>query len=537
MDSICSAVAYAHFKRETGMQNVIAARAGNTNERIDFVLGKFGIEAPAFISDMSPRVSDVMNRAVISVTADSAVYDAIQMIDRKRLRGLPVIDEKKRFLGLLSAFKISHLLFPPREEATNARVILASFASIVETFGGRLLCGTLQTETIEHLLLVGAMNYDTFGDTLQRYEGRNLVLVVGDRSEIQTRAIDSGVRSIIVTGSLPVHESILRAAREKEVTIASSPYDTATTVLLARGAVRAGRMIEQDYVSFSPDTLLDEAREQGAGSASFVFPILNEDGTLAGILSKSDFLKPPSRQLILVDHNELSQAVHGADRVPIIEVLDHHRLGGFASSSPILFWNNPVGSTSTLVTLSYRQAGIPIPPRIAGLLMAGLISDTLNLTSPTATPVDKQALEHLSEIAKTSPAELAEQIFSVGSPLLTMKPSQVVTADCKEYEENGIRFSVAQIEEISFSHLPEKQTGLVEALEDYCNRRKLLFSALLVTDVNTQTSLLLVCGVPEFLRRIDFPAHGPNTWEVNGIVSRKKQLLPYLLQCLSGMRL
>jgi manganese-dependent inorganic pyrophosphatase len=536
MDSICSAVAYARLKQETGLPNVLAARAGNTNERIDFVLQKFGVEAPAFISDLSPRVSDVMNREVVCVSSSSPVYDAIQLIDQKRLRGLPVIDENGRFMGLLSAFKISHHLFPPREEAASARIIMTSLESIVETFAGKLLCGSLPADTGEHLLLVGAMHYDTFGESLQRYEGRRIVLVVGDRSEIQTRAIDSNVHAIIVTGSLPVHESILRHAREKKVTVISSPHDTATTVLLARGAVRAGRMIEpEETVRFQPDTLLDEAREKAAASASFVFPILNEDGTLAGILSKSDFLKPPQRQLILVDHNELSQAVPGADKVPIIEIIDHHRLGGFASDSPILFWNNPVGSTSTLVTMCYNQAGVEIPEKIAGLLMAGLISDTLNLTSPTATAADRQALEQLSQIAKTDPGELARQIFSVGSPLLTMAPDQVVTADCKEYEEGGARFSVAQIEELGFSHLGEKQAALLDELNLYRTRRKLLFSALLVTDVNTQTSLLLACGEPEFLRRIDFPPHGANLWEVDGIVSRKKQLLPYLLQCLAGM--
>ena len=536
MDSICAAVAYAHLKREMGVQDVVAARAGNTNERIDFVLNKFGVEPPLFISDLSPRVSDVMNRDVLSVSADSAVYDALQLIDKNRLRGLPVIEEGNRFLGLLSAFKISHHLFPPREEASKARVILASLAGIVETFAGNLLCGTLSTETHEHLILVGAMNYDTFGDSLQRYQGSRIVLVVGDRSEIQTYAIDEKVHAIVVTGSMRVHDAILNRAREKGTTIISSPHDTATTVLLSRGAVRAGRMIEPEFTSFSPETLLDDARETAAASASFVFPIVNEDGTLAGILSKSDFLKPPARQLILVDHNELSQAVSGADKVPVIEILDHHRLGGFSSDSPVLFWNNPVGSTSTIVTLCYEQAGVEIPRGIAGLLMAGLISDTLNLTSPTATPTDKRVLSILSKIAETQPTELAEQIFSIGSPLLTMHPEQVVMADCKEYLENGTRFSVAQIEEISFSHLPEKQAGLVEALETYRLVHKLFFSALLVTDVNTQTSLLLVCGAPEFLRRIDFPLHGGNVWAVDGIVSRKKQLLPYLLQCLAGVK-
>jgi manganese-dependent inorganic pyrophosphatase len=535
MDSICAAVAYARLKSETGMPDVIAARAGNTNARIDFVLQKFGVETPVFLSDLAPRVSDVMERKVITTGTDSALYDAIQLIDRKHLRGLPVVDNEDRFLGLLSASKITHHLFPPREEAANARMISASLASIVETFSGRVLAGPISADSDEHLLLVGAMDEETFCSVLDRYKGKRVVLVVGDRDEIQTRAIDAAVSAIVVTGGLPVDKAVLGRADARKVAIVSSPYDTATTVLLSRGAVRAGRMLEPDYTSFKPDTLLEEAREKAAASGSFVFPVIHEDGTLAGIMSKSDFLKPLSKQLILVDHNELSQAVPGADKVPVIEIIDHHRLGGFASDLPILFWNNPVGSTSTIVALCYQQAGVAIPEKIAGLLMAGLISDTLNLASPTATPVDKQVLDLLAKIARTDPGELAAQIFSVGSPLLTMEPDRVIKADCKEYGEKDSRFSVAQIEELSFSHFAEKQEALIDALERYCARQGLLFSALLVTDVNTQTSMLLACGDPGFLRRIDFPSHGPHTWELEGVVSRKKQLLPYLLQCLSGL--
>lgn len=224
----------------------------------------------------------------------------------------------------------------------------------------------------------------------------------------------------------------------------------------------------------------------------------------------------------------------GADKVRIVEILDHHRIGGVATDSPILFWNNPVGSTSTIVALCYEQAGVPIPPPIAGLLMAGLISDTLNLGSPTSTPTDRRILAHLAEITGVDPAQLAEEIFSVGSPLLTLSPEQVITTDCKEYDEDGVRFTVSQIEELSFSHFAEKQDALLKALENHGRSKRLFFAALLVTDINTQTSLLLCCGDAEFLHRIDFPALGPNMWELAGVVSRKKQLLPYLLQCLAA---
>ncbi len=535
MDSICSAVAYAHLKRVTGTPNVIAARAGNTNERIDFVLHKFEVEPPVFISDLSDRVNDVMERDVICVGADSTAYDAIHLLEKRRLRGLPVVDGERRFLGLLSAFKISHHLFPPREEAETARLITAPLSSVVATFGGKVLTGELPNETTEYLLMIGAMSADNLTKRLQQLRPERLVLFVGDREDIQMLAIKAKVRAIVVTGDLPVSEAVQEAARAGGVTIVASPHDTAISVDLARGAVQVGRMLEPEHLTFTPDTLLEHVREKAAHSAAFVFPIVDEEGVLVGILAKSNLLKKAERQLILVDHNELSQAVKGADKVRIVEILDHHRIGGVATDSPILFWNNPVGSTSTIVALCYQQAGVPVPRAMAGLLMAGLLSDTLNLNSPTATPVDRFVLEELTRITGVDPTEFAEEIFSVGSPLLTLSPEQVITADCKAYEEDGARFTVSQIEELSFSHFPEKQEALLDALGQHVASGGLFFAALLVTDINTQTSLLLCCGAPEFLHRIDFPARGPNMWELAGVVSRKKQLLPYLLQCLAGL--
>lgn len=535
MDSICAALSYAELKRLTGHGDVVAGRAGNTNQRIDFVLTKFGVEPPVLINDLAPRVADVMEPKVISVREDSPVYDALQLIDKKRMRGLPVVDDGNRCLGLLSAFKVNHYLFPPREEADSARVVTASLADIVTTFGGALLTGSLSAHPEELLLVVGAMAAESFIPRLQHRPARKIIVFVGDRPEIQKLAIQARVHAVVITGGLQIDEEIRAAGRAANVTMISSPHDTATSVLLARGAVRVGRMIESQYQSFSPDTSLEEARSRAAHSDSFVFPVLDEQGALVGILSKSDFLKTIPRQLILVDHNELAQAVRGAEKVPIIEILDHHKLGGFACDSPILFWNNPVGSTSTIVALCHQQLGVPLEPRFAGLLMAGLISDTLNLTSPTATPVDCDVLDRLSKIAGVDPDELASQIFSVGSPLLTLTPQQAITADCKPYAENGHRFTVAQIEELTFAHFPEKRDALLEALAAQRQRDGLLFAALLVTDINDQCSLLLVQGAEEFLQTIDFPMRGPHIWELAGVVSRKKQLLPYLLSCVARL--
>jgi manganese-dependent inorganic pyrophosphatase len=532
MDSICSALGYAELKKLAGQPDVIAARAGATNERIDYVLKKFGVEAPELITDLSPRVADVMQRNVLSVRADSPVYDALQLIDQYRLRGLPVVDDAGRCLGLLNAFMIGHYLFPPREEASSARVIKASLADVVTTFGGALITGALSAEPTELLLLVGAMAQNSFEPRLEQYAGKNVVVLVGDRPHIQQLAIQARVHAIVVTGNFAIDEKTRAAARAANVTIIRSPHDTATSVLLARGAVRVSQMIETQFQSFDEDTLLEEARRLAADSAGFIFPVLGDDGALVGVLSKSDFLKKIPRQLIFVDHNELTQAVRGADRVPIVEILDHHKLGGFTSSEPILLWNNPVGSTSTIVALCYRQLGVPIPPPIAGLLMSGLIADTLNLTSPTTTTVDCDVLDRLAKIAGVAPDQLAREIFSVGSPLLTMTAEQAVTTDSKPYEEGGHRFVVAQVEELTFAHFEEKRDALLAALETRCQREGLLFAALLVTDINDQNSLLLVRGHERFLATIHYPQRAPFIWELAGVVSRKKQLLPYLLQCL-----
>jgi len=534
MDSICSAIAYARLKQLQGATDVVAARAGNTNARIDYVLQRFGFPSPMFLSDAAPRVADVMQRDIISIHADAAVYDAIQLMAEKGLRGLPVTDEANRCLGLLSALRLSHYLFPRREQAASARMVVASLANIVTTFGGTVMAGELSQDAADTVLMVGAMDLKTFSGRVERHDPSQVVLFVGNREHIQMAAIEARVKAVVVTGGLPVEIGIRHEANKRKVTVVSSPYDTATTVLLARGAVRVDRLLEP-FTSFTADTPLDLARERAVESLASTFPIVDADGVIVGVLSKSDFIKPPPRRLILVDHNELSQAVPGADKAPIIEILDHHRIGGFSSDSPIHFWNNPVGSTSTIVALCYEQAGVPIPPDVAGLLMAGLISDTLNLTSPTATPVDKRTLKELSRIAGVNPAKFAAEIFSVGSPLLTMNDDQVITSDCKEYESGGRRFSISQIEELNFSHFPEKQAALVAALDRHCRNRGLFFAALLVTDVNTQNSLLLGSGAPELWQRIDFPAQSPQTWELNGIVSRKKQLLPYLLGRLSGL--
>jgi manganese-dependent inorganic pyrophosphatase len=535
-DAICSAIGYAEFKRRTGMATAVAARCGDTNDRIDFVLQTFGVQAPRFVADVSPRVRDVMQTDVQSVLPDSTAAEALTLMDERNIRILPVLDQEQRCRGLVSLFKLSKFLFPVANRLFDSRRLLASLKSLTQTLGGELLLGHDAEQERELILTIGGMSLDSFGKRLERYPREKLVVVVGDRSDIQNLAIREGVQVLIVTGGLGVEKEILEAAQKNKVNVISSPHDTATTAALCRASIAIRHMVNEEFLTLNEDASLEEVRGRATASGFAAFPVLDAQRRTVGILSKTDFLKTVDRKLILVDHNELSQAVQGADQVEILEIIDHHRIGTLTTQQPILFRNEPVGSTSTIVAECFFRYGVELPSPIAGLLLAGIIADTLNLTSPTTTAVDGEMLRRLEQNCGMKARDFTEKLFASGS-LLTHKPApKAITTDCKEYQENGVRFSVAQIEELGFDQFWKRKVELQTALEAYCNSRKYQFSALLVTDVNRQSSLLLMVGDSELIENIKYPRIEPGIFELKDIVSRKKQLLPYLTHSLKQFR-
>lgn len=536
MDSTCSAIAYAELKRKLGAQNVRAARTGALNERITFALDLFGVPQPDFFPDATPRVRDAMITDYASAHPDRPVAEALATMTARGLRALPVVDDDRRFHGVISEKKLLGIVLPSLDSTPQARMVRASLANIAGTFGGKSLTGALCEDDNNYSLIVAAMRIETFVERLKTMEAERTVLFIGDRENVQLVAIRGGIRALVVTGDTGVSPEVLDEARAHGTSIISSPLDTATSVVLARGAIIARHVLEPDSIRLDPEMSMNQARRTAALTNKFVFPVIDGDGQLEGILSKSDFLKAPKRQLVLVDHNEISQAVPGAAELPIVEVLDHHRLGNMPTEAPILFINQPVGSTCTLVAELYERHGIPPEREIAGILMAGIIADTLNGTSPTTTDIDRKFLRQLQGPAEIDAADLATGIFAVGSPLQTLTPQQVVTADCKEYNEDGLRFSVAQIEEVTFSQFGEQQQALLDALGEWAKSKGLLFAALLVTDINKQNSYLLAEGDADFLRTITYPERGEHVWFLEGVVSRKKQLLPYLTECIENMR-
>ncbi len=533
-DAICSAIGYAEFKRRTGMPDAVAARCGDTNDRIDFVLRTFGVPAPKFVADVSPKVADVMQKRILSVSPDSTAADALRLMDKMNLRIIPVLDEAKKCRGLISLFKLSKFLFPAVSltQGHNSREVLSSLSGLAKTLEGSLAIGFDGEREEELILVIGAMGLESFASRLDQFPREKLCVIVGDRWDIQNLAIREGVRVVIVTGGIAVEPKTIEAAKKRNVSVITSPHDTATTASLCRAAVSVRHVLNEEFLCFREHASLAAVREEATASGYQVFPVLDSEGATVGILSKTDFLTTVKRSLILVDHNELSQAVQGADEVEILEILDHHRIGSLSTQQPILFRNEPVGSTSTIVADCFFRQDVEMPPHIAGLLLAGVVSDTLNLTSPTTTARDREILKRLELLAKVNAREFTEKLFASGS-LLTLKPApQAITTDCKEYRENGATFSVAQIEEIGFDQFWKRKDELLAALEEYRAKRGYHFSSLLVTDVTTQCSLLLVVGDEKFIRRIDHPRLEPGIYEMRDIVSRKKQLLPYLTHCL-----
>lgn len=535
-DAICSAIGYAEFKRRTGMPEAVAARCGDTNDRIDFVLKTFGVEAPKFVADVSPTISDVMQHRVLSVRPDSTAADALRLMDEKNLRLLPVLDEALKCRGLLSLFKLSKFLFPAvslnASQEHNSREVLSSLKGLAHTLDGEIVVGFDTERELDLVLMIGAMGLESFASRLEKYPPEKSCVIVGDRWDIQNVAIREGVRVLIVTGGIGVEPKTIEAAQRNNVTVITSQHDTATTATLCRAAVAVRHVLNEEFLCFRQNAPLAAVREEALSSGYLAFPVLGNDGETVGILSKTDFLKTVTRKLILVDHNELSQAVQGADQVEIIEIIDHHRIGTLSTQQPILFRNEPVGSSSTIVADCFFRNGVDLPADVAGLLLAGLVSDTLNLTSPTTTSRDAEILKQLETISGVNAREFTEKLFASGS-LLTLKSApQAIATDCKEYTELGAKFSVAQIEEIGLEQFWKRKDELLTALEMYRDKRHYLFSALLVTDVAMQSSLLLAVGDEKFIKRIDYPRCEPGIYELRDVVSRKKQLLPYLTHCL-----
>jgi len=537
-DSICSAIAYAAFKEARGERGYVAARCGNSNARIDAILGRFHSPLPFYLSDVSPRAHDMMVSELLSVVQDATCAEALRLFDQHPITVLPVVSPRNRAIGTLTLAQLGHFFIPRLEDPRAIRQVRTSLARIVGSLKASVLHWVDENRLEELFVRIGAMDIGTFWSISEKENipAGNALIIVGDRRDIQQRAIEIGIRALIISGSLPVDPAIVDLARARGVSIIVSPHDTATTAWFARTASTIESLIERKFTTLNADMRIAEIRKKFGPSSPHALMVTSEDGTLQGILTKTDLLKPVPTRIVLVDHNELTQAVPGADEVTITEIIDHHRLGPIATPQPILFINEPVGSTCTIVADLFRRHGLVPSPDVAGLMMSGLISDTLLLQSPTSTEKDASVLAWLETHADIKAKALAKLIFSSGSVILANPPDKIVRSDFKVYDEDEVRFAVAQVEELGFDNFWQHAKAVTKALGDLRNDERLAFACLLVTDINTQTSLMLVKGDPEFIRRISY-AHveQDEIFDLPGVVSRKKQLIPYLTGVIKEM--
>jgi len=530
-DSICAAIGYAAYKQARGLSGFIPARCGNSNARIDAILERFQQPLPLLLTDVTPRVRDVMVTNVVNINEDATCAEALELIDQHDVRILPVVAEDKRVVGTVSIFQLGGFFVPKVSALREMRKVHTSLNHIARALRARTVNLPDAEREQELFVRVGAMDLKSFGKAAQSdgiLPGQSII-IVGDRRDIQLRSIEMSVRLLVITGNLPIEDDVVECAKAAGVALIVSPYDTATSAWVIRSATKLGRLIDRQFASLSPDQRLIDLRKKLATSNVAAFMVLCDAGRLQGILTKTDMLKPARTRLILVDHNEMTQAVTGAEEVTITEIIDHHRIGALATSQPILFINDPVGSTCTIIADLFRRDGLSPSPSIAGILMGGIISDTLHLQSPTTTEKDGEILAWLARLAGVDSRTLATLIFSSGSVILAHPPEKVIRNDFKIYSEEGVRFAVSQVEELGFGNFWQNSKLLLRSLDDLCTAEGLCFACLLVTDINTQNSLLLFKGDPELTRRITYPGvEDGEIFDLQGIVSRKKQLIPYL---------
>ena len=533
-DSICSAIAYAELRRQQGLLGVVAARAGTINHQTQFVLDHLGVAVPELLADVHPRIKDVVTEKVITIHRSEPMSKAIELYNQHHIRMLPVVDDDGQAEGLLLLKRATEFFLVP-VEPEKLRQVRASLSSIQRCLGA----------TAQHLsnpdlvedfdLHVGARREVSFSRWVDEIIPGKTILITGDRPGIQRLAVEAGIRLLIISGNSPVDEQLLAAARKNNVSILVSHYDTANCVWLTRMATPVGILAEADFMVVRPNDLLEDLRlklTHGKQSGAIVCSV---DGRVEGIATKSHLIKNSPVKLVLVDHNELSQAVPGADKVEIVEVIDHHRLGNFHTDLPIRFINQPLGSTCSLVSTLYQQAGIEPEKKIAGLLLAGLLSDTIILKSPTTTEIDRKLISWLEKYSGLDHQEFGSQLFAAGSPMASGTPARkLVFNDFKEYGVGTFLLGLGQVEVVNFHSFHQRQEELMVELRKVREEKGYELAALLVTDIVMENSLLLTAGSSELPFIIGYPQESDNLYRLKGVLSRKKQLVPHLLKVFKG---
>lgn len=528
-DSIVSALGYAALKRELGMAEAVAARAGMVNPQTEYVLSRFKVEVPAFLPDLVPKAEYYLGDEPVTVRAGTPLWDALALMEEHGRSALPIVDGEGRYRATLhySAFARNILKkINPRKKA----VIPTSVGRMADTIKAQVVSSFDPGREFKARILVAALETESFKRHLDGEARENCIVIVGDRTDVQRYVLESGARVLIVTNGAVLDRSLKEIAERNRVSVLLSPYDTSSTALLVIYSTPVETMGDEGLKPVRLDSPLRNLRGPLAESPSRSVPVTDMEGRVAGMFTEGDLLRDPKVELILVDHNELGQAVEGAENYRILEVIDHHRIGSFATKAPITFINRVVGSTSTIVAGMYREHRIPLPKPIASILLCGILSDTLVLRSVTTTETDREIAEYLAAVADLDIPALGADILAASSEVSSKPARDLVRLDMKSYGVMDRTFSVSQVEVNSPEGLLERRDEVLGELERLRSEGGHYLAALMVTDVSELSSYLFLSAEKEFESLVKYPEEEDHVYRLKDVLSRKKQLVPVLLE-------
>ena len=527
-DSICSAIAYAELKNKTSDLVCEPRRAGKMNQETEFVLKKFGVKPPRMCTDVNPKIRDVDYREMPGIPGSTSLRKAWEIMRDKQIDTLPVTSADNELEGVITVKDIATANMDVFDTGILAKS-RTSFRNILETLDGPMAVGSADDICTTGHIRIGTATPEMLESTVEKGD----IVILTNRYESQLCAIEKEASLLILCNNAKVGRTIQRIAEETGVAIMTTPVDTyAAGKLISQCAPISYYMTRSDIMKFTLVTPVADVTRVMAKVRHRYFPILDEDGKYCGMVSRRNIINLRKRRIILVDHNEATQAVEGFDQAEILEIIDHHRIGSLETSGPVYFRNQPVGCTATIVTQMYDENGVEIPPQTAGLLLAAILSDTLMFRSPTCTPVDEASARRLAKIAGVDINEFANEMFEAGEKLDGKTAEEVFLQDFKVFMCGDIRFGVAQGSYMTRKNLMAAEALLQPYLEEARNKQNVEDIYMLLTDVPKEESVVISNGryASEVLSDgFETQPAEDGSFTLPGVVSRKKQFIPALM--------
>lgn len=528
-DSICSAIAYAALKKELTGKHYVARRAGRLNEETQYVLEYFGVEVPKLLSDLRVQVRDVDLRRAENLNGSVSIKTAWAQMKELNIKTLP-IGRNNKLEGLITVGDIARSYMDVYDSNILARS-KTQYRNIASTIDGKIISGNEHSYVSKGKVAIAASSRQLMSDFVDEDD----LVILGDRIEAQQLAIDINVSCMVVCGDARIPNEILKQAKEKEIVVIASPHDTFTVARLINQSIPVRHFMTKDeLITFYPKDYVDDVKEVMARKKYRDFPVVDINGDFQGFISRRRLLNCRKKQVILVDHNEESQAVDGIEQADVLEIIDHHRLNSIQTIGPVVFRNQPVGCTATIIYQMYQEYNKPVNPVIAGLLCSAIISDTLLFRSPTCTLLDEDAAKELAEIAGINMEELAQAMFKAGSNLQGKSAEEICFLDFKQFTVNDTVFGVGQVNSMSAQELTEIKTQIESELDKIRQNHRLDMIFFMLTNIMTESSELLCVGPEAREKAISaFDLNGKSdTLYLKGVVSRKKQLVPAIVEAL-----